>query len=299
MDRKAKNRTLINIAAMVLVSAIIIVALYALLDYTNLSSDMKSWMLSLIVVVFGTIITIIISKVINEYVKVNGIKQEADTISTLFSIVSYTIIAIIALYLVHVNVTGLLISAGFLGIVLGLAAQSTLGNIFSGISMIVAKPFEPGDYITVQTWQYNKIPSTYPHEEFIPGYSGTVSKIGLLYTEIIGDSHTPLYVPNGVLNQALIINHHRAIGRTLHIKMELSRSASFESVKKVIMQQLKKYNASKGSSITIEHLTDSTYGIALIANVQGSKITPEKLKSEILNNIIKHAASQKKLSNKE
>ena len=152
-EGNSRNRELVRLAVLIVASAVLIVILYSLLEYLNLSNSLKSWVLSLLSLAFGIGITLLISKAIKEYVKANGVQQEAGTISMLFSIVSYTIVAIIALYLVHVNVTGLLVSAGFLGIVLGLAAQSTLGNIFSGISMIIAKPFEPGDYITVQTWQ--------------------------------------------------------------------------------------------------------------------------------------------------
>ena len=151
-ERNSRNHVLMHIAVLIIASAVLIVILYSLLEYLNLSDNLKSWVLSLLSLVFGVGITLLISRAIKEYVNANGIKQEAGTISVLFSIVSYTLVVIVALYLVHVNVTGLLISAGFLGIVLGLAAQSTLGNIFSGIAMIIAKPFEPGDYITVQTW---------------------------------------------------------------------------------------------------------------------------------------------------
>ena len=286
--RSSRNGELVRIAALMVASAVLIVILYSLLEYLNLSDNLKAWILSLLTLAFGIGITLLISRAIREYVKANGVKQEAGTISTLFSIISYAIVVIIALYLVHVNVTGLLISAGFLGIVLGLAAQSTLGNIFSGVSMIIAKPFEPGDYITVQTWQYNKMPSTYPHEEFIPGYSGMVSKIGLLYTELASDVHAPLYVPNGVLNQALIINHRRTATRILRFKVEVDKRTDFGKISRIITKELRKHNAHIGSNISLEHLSGTAYGISVTANVKDNKTDPEKLKSTILREILEH-----------
>ncbi|MGC8622820.1 MAG: mechanosensitive ion channel family protein [Candidatus Micrarchaeia archaeon] len=269
--------------------------LYSLIEYLNLSNDLKAWVLSLLALVFGIGITLLISHAIKEYVLANGVKQEAGTISVLFSIVSYSIIAIIALYLIHVNVTGLLISAGFLGIVLGLAAQSTLGNIFSGIAMIIAKPFEPGDYITVQTWQYNKMPSTYPHEEFIPGYSGTVSKIGLLYTELISDARSPLYVPNGILNQALVINHHRAATSILRLKLELGNEVKFGAIKNIIAEELKKHEINgKDIKIVIGHISSSTYGISVTAVVKDGKVDLEKLKSLLLSKVLESTTKRSK-----
>ncbi|MCL4374000.1 MAG: mechanosensitive ion channel family protein [Candidatus Marsarchaeota archaeon] len=292
-EGNSRNRELVRLAVLIVASAVLIVILYSLLEYLNLSNSLKSWVLSLLSLAFGIGITLLISKAIKEYVKANGVQQEAGTISMLFSIVSYTIVAIIALYLVHVNVTGLLVSAGFLGIVLGLAAQSTLGNIFSGISMIIAKPFEPGDYITVQTWQYNKMPSTYPHEEFIPGYSGKVSKIGLLYTELVSDVHAPLYVPNGILNQALVINHHRAAEKILRFKVEVGNDVKFDAMKRLIIAELKKHNVLQNSTvIAIEHVSGTAYGIAVTVSIKDDKTDLEKLKSTLLSKILEYTKKQ-------
>lgn len=281
------KHALLNIAVLLIGSIILISVLYAALKLLNINKDLTVWILALLTIVFGVGITLLISRAIKEYIIVNGVKQEAGTISLLFEIIAYSLIAIVALYLVHVNVTGLLVSAGFLGIVLGLAAQATLGNVFSGISMILAKPLEPGDYVTLQTWQYNKMPSTYPHEEYIPGYSGTVRKIGLLYTELIDDYNEPLYVPNGILNQALVINHRRAEMHVIRFRAELDRSVPFDNVKKRITEILKKHNADKRSYIAMEHLSENTYSVSVTINTEKTKVPAWRIKSEILKEILK------------
>ena len=53
---------------------------------------------------------------------------------TIFSIMGY-------------DLTVLLVGAGFLGIVVGLAAQSTLANFFAGMQLLVERPFKVGDTI--------------------------------------------------------------------------------------------------------------------------------------------------------
>jgi len=293
---KNGTSTLLSIAWLIIAIFIVVAILYALLEYLNINKYYESWLVALISLIFGAFVTVLISKAIKEYIIANGVKQEASTISRLFSIVSYTTVAIIALYLIHVNVTGLLVSAGFLGIVLGLAAQPSLGNVFSGISMIIAKPFEPGDYITVQTWQYSKMPSTYPHEEFIPGYSGIVAKIGLLYTEIVGDTKTPLYVPNNILNQALVINHHRTATKTLRIRIEISRKVPFTRLERYIKMVLKKRKAIKDSVISIEHISESTYGVSIAALITDKDADPGRLKALILKNLLDFISAYEKSS---
>ena len=36
-----------------------------------------------------------------------------------------------------------------LGVVIGFALQETLGNIFSGLTLQISRPFEPGDWVRI------------------------------------------------------------------------------------------------------------------------------------------------------
>ncbi|MGC8648901.1 MAG: mechanosensitive ion channel family protein [Candidatus Micrarchaeia archaeon] len=287
MNKNNKNIiTLTSIIILIFISIILIVIFYSILDFFYINSIYKNIIVFLLTIFFGIAITKIIAKAIREYIILNGIKQEAETIAKLFSVISYSIIIIIALYLLNINITSLLISAGFLGIILGLAAQSTLGNLFSGIALISSKPFEPGDFITVQTWQYNKIPPTYSHEDYIPGYSGIVKKIGLMYTELITETKLPLYIPNGILNQALIINHYKAKGIALKFGIELNKKIPFEVVKEKIVGILKKNGVDKTSTIDLETLSESNYRIAVFIESSKANKNLFKIKSKILEKII-------------
>ncbi|MGC8888898.1 MAG: mechanosensitive ion channel family protein [Candidatus Micrarchaeia archaeon] len=290
MDRKnKKNHLLLEFSIAVIIGLIVASIIYSIVDSLNMSSYLKSLALAITTLAVGIIISTIIARLIKEYIILNGVKQEASTISTLFEIIAYTTVAIIALYLVHINVTGLLISAGFLGIILGLAAQSTMGNIFSGISMIIAKPFGPGDSITIQTWHFNKLPSTYPHEEYIPGYEGTVVKIGLLYTELLDENNEPIYIPNGALNQALVINHRRASEKLVRVRAELNKSVSFDSIKKKITKLLKSFKVADRANINVEHVGENTYILLVSFYVKGNRKFERNIKSAVLKEILKHS----------
>ncbi len=68
----------------------------------------------------------------------------------LFSLVLYvTAGAVILKYTLDLSFAALLPGSALLGIILGLALQDTLGNLFSGISLHADKPFQVGDVITV------------------------------------------------------------------------------------------------------------------------------------------------------
>ncbi|HEX8178016.1 MAG TPA: mechanosensitive ion channel family protein [Pyrinomonadaceae bacterium] len=80
--------------------------------------------------------------------------QEAPRlIRDIFAIIAY--ILIVASLLKHyfdLSLGALLSGSALLGVILGLALQDTLGNLFAGISLHADRPFEVGDVITVGRW---------------------------------------------------------------------------------------------------------------------------------------------------
>jgi small-conductance mechanosensitive channel len=72
----------------------------------------------------------------------------------IFSLAAYvTAVALVLKWFFPTLSFGALLSgSALLGVILGLALQDTLGNLFSGISLQADKPFQVGDVITVGKW---------------------------------------------------------------------------------------------------------------------------------------------------
>ncbi len=191
-------------------------------------------------------------------------EKDMAAVVHMFRLFAYVVLAISLFYVLHINITGLLIGAGFLGIVLGLAAQSTLGNVLAGLSIIAAKPFSVGDRVTVSTWQYGMFPATYPHDFTLSGISGTVVKLGLIYTEILRDDGTPAVIPNAILNQALILNHKKISVRTIRIRVELDAKKSIDEFEKRLLVEIKKdKNFTSTLNIAVTDINASSYGVSV------------------------------------
>jgi len=80
-------------------------------------------------------------------------REAPSLVRDLFSIVAYVlIVALILKYYFDLSLGALLSGSALLGVILGLALQDTLGNLFSGISLHADKPFDVGDVITVGKW---------------------------------------------------------------------------------------------------------------------------------------------------
>jgi small-conductance mechanosensitive channel len=87
-------------------------------------------------------------------------------------------------------VTGLLATSGVVAIVLGLALQSTVSDLFSGIALSLERPYRIGDSIGLEG-----------------GVEGTVTEISWRATHIMTAGQDDLVVPNSVVAKSRIVNH--------------------------------------------------------------------------------------------
>jgi small-conductance mechanosensitive channel len=88
-----------------------------------------------------------------------------------------------------INVTGLVASAGIVGLALSFAAQDTLSNLFAGVAILSDKPYEVGDFIVLDS-----------------GERGQVTKIGLRSTRLLTRDDVEVSIPNGIMGAAKIVN---------------------------------------------------------------------------------------------
>jgi small-conductance mechanosensitive channel len=96
--------------------------------------------------------------------------------------------ALLAIPEVRAVAGGLLASSALLGVVLGFAAQRTLGNFVAGILIALAQPVRIGDRVEYA------------------GSSGVVEEIGLTYTFIRAYDRRRIVVPNEKLASEVIVN---------------------------------------------------------------------------------------------
>jgi small-conductance mechanosensitive channel len=116
--------------------------------------------------------------------------------------------------------TALLAGAGVASVVLGLAAQSTLGNLVAGISMTIYRPFRLGDTLQIAAPTGTEI--------------GVVDNISLGYTTIRVQDGRSVVLPNSVAASQTVINLSPGIGRWQQVvAIRLSRDADIEAASKL------------------------------------------------------------------
>ena len=92
-------------------------------------------------------------------------------------------------------VSTLLATSGVLAIVLGLALQNTLGDVFAGLAINIERPFGAGDWITLADQ-----------------VSGQVMQVNWRATRLRTWSHDMIVVPNSVASRSIVTNHSRPKG---------------------------------------------------------------------------------------
>ena len=107
------------------------------------------------------------------------------------SVAAIYICALIGLttFVLNLPLQGLLVTSGAVAVVLGLALQSTLGDVIYGIVLSLGKPYNLGDVVTLDN-----------------GVEGIVVEMNWRATHLLTDRQDIAIVPNSVIAKARIVN---------------------------------------------------------------------------------------------
>jgi small-conductance mechanosensitive channel len=89
-------------------------------------------------------------------------------------------------------ISGFLATSGVLAIVLGLALQNTLADVFSGLAINIERPFGAGDWITMNDT-----------------VEGQIIEIDWRATRIRTFANDMVVIPNSVIAKAIVTNHRK------------------------------------------------------------------------------------------
>jgi small conductance mechanosensitive channel len=120
----------------------------------------------------------------------------AGTVGFVIRLATVVLAAIVALGIVGIEPRTLALGGAFTAVILGLAAQQTLGNMFAGTVLLSARPFRVGDSVRLQGGP------------LAGQIDGTVSSLGLLYTTF-ATGEGPIMVPNSVVLSVAVLARGR------------------------------------------------------------------------------------------
>ncbi|UCE38269.1 MAG: mechanosensitive ion channel family protein [Thermoplasmata archaeon] len=111
-------------------------------------------LLDLIVVVLILVIAMLIGKAISlnlrRSLKDKVKKEHLRSVTKMIYSIIILIAFILILPILGIDPSGLLVAAGFLGLIIGLASQSVIGNLVAGIFLVIERPMKVGDQVEVE-----------------------------------------------------------------------------------------------------------------------------------------------------
>jgi hypothetical protein len=98
---------------------------------------------------------------------------------------------VITLQLFNIAVTQLVVGGALTGVLVGIAAQQTLSNVFAGIVLLMARPFQVGDRVGIRSGALSGL------------LEGTVSEVSITYVRL-ETVNGPVHVPNSQVLAAAV-----------------------------------------------------------------------------------------------
>ena len=120
-----------------------------------------------------------------------------------------------------INVTGLVVGLGFLGLAVAFAAQDTVENVIAGVFLIIDRPFREGERILLPK-NLGGIYSKW----------GDVTYIGLRTTRVRSTDGVLLTIPNKLLAKDAVANFSHSSDMELRVRIRLGLTATWENVTK-------------------------------------------------------------------
>ena len=159
-------------------------------DYITWNNLFKVAISIVAILVFYTLYRII-KRIIKKRVAVKMEPHNAQMLSKAISYVFYILMGMYILSLFGIDLKAIWGAAGVAGLAIGFAAQTSVGNIISGLFVVSEKTLKIGDYIEVG------------------GVAGTVDTIGLLSIKIHTADNQMIRIPNSTIINNNLINYSR------------------------------------------------------------------------------------------
>ncbi|WP_166035598.1 mechanosensitive ion channel family protein [Halorussus pelagicus] len=222
---------LASLGGLLLVSAISLIVLWergttaaqALDGINNVAGKGFSIFLALAVLAGAYIATGFVKRAIDRLVDGHDTisEHQSEIVYRVSQLTVYVSAVAIILGLWNIDLSGLLVGAGFLGIVVGMAARQTLGALLAGFVLMFSRPFEIGDWVEID------------------GEEGIVTDISIVNTRIQTFAGEYVMIPNDIVSGEKIINKSRKGRLRIEVEIGVDYEADVEQASELAKTTMK------------------------------------------------------------
>ena len=178
----------------------------------------ENLLIALLVLIVGLLLTKLVLKVARKVLDKSSLDESVyKFLLKTIKYGLYLLIFVVVLTCLHVPTAPLVTVLGACGAAIALALKDSLGNIASGIIILVNQPFIRGDVIEVA------------------GVTGIVQSIDLMVTTLRTFDNKSISIPNATITASVLVNHTRETTRRVDCKFGVSYDADLAKVKDILM----------------------------------------------------------------
>ena len=155
----------------------------------SLSGLLSALLILVICAIIIKIITTIVEKALDKSKKIDNTLRHFVTSAIKAAL--WVIALIIVANALGIDTASLVAVVGIIGLALSLSVQNILSNLFSGLTLLITKPFASGDFVE------------------IAGKTGIVQTVGLFYTRLNSLDNIAVSIPNSDVTAASVNNSSR------------------------------------------------------------------------------------------
>jgi small-conductance mechanosensitive channel len=152
-------------------------------------------------------------------------QHEEGLLLRVSQVLVFSLATLVVLSVWEVELGGLLVGAGFLGIVVGLAARQTLGSLVAGFVLMLSRPLEIGDWVLVD------------------GEEGIVTDITIVNTHLRNFDGEFVVIPNDRVANSVVTNRTREGKLRLRVEVGVDYETDTEFAERVAKEAIEGVDA--------------------------------------------------------
>jgi len=183
-------------------------------------------------------------------------------LSNVVAVVVVTLAVVTVMDQFGVDVLGVVTALGVVGIAVGFAAQDTLSNFISGVTLLIERPFRIGDWVE------------------LAGKVGRVERISLRTTRVVSRDNIHSSIPNAKVASAEIVNLSAGGPLRLRVPVGIAYKESSRVAREALMPVLGAHpqvlqDALHAPEVLVEELGASSVNLVMLAWIGPETIAVE------------------------
>lgn len=193
----------------------------------------------------------------------------------LVNIAVWAALVMVAVDILRINLTAFAVFSGAFGLAIGFGLQKTLGNLISGIILLMDRSIEPGDVIAVGTGADKTV--------------GKVDRIGIRAVAVTTRDHIKYLIPNEVLMTSAVENWTASTkDERLKVPVRIAYNNDLALAEQLMLQAtegVERVQSEPGPAVWLVSFAEKAIEFEIQVSISQPEIGTGMIRSAILRNV--------------